>query len=541
MSNIHLNNWHEREPLVHALKQHILPNYLPKCRWFRSKTRTIADWKVRFFPSISEAYSQSDVHLLSISVSYTEGETEQYLLPIALVKAADDRAVFETKFPAAVLGQVEVEEQIGLIVDALYLEDFRTALFRAVRTGKEVNNELGRLKCETGKLLEQIPLDAPITSKVLNAEQSNTAIIYNDQYFLKIFRKLEHGLNPDLEIVRFLSEQTNFDNSPRYGGSILLYEEGKEPTIIGLIQNKIENRGDAWASMLEELARYYQRVRALEDQTQLPALATPNRLYFMDIPLKIRELIGRYTYERVAQLGKRTAEMHIALASDATRTDFAPTDLSEATRQELYQAQQQLVKKQLRSLSQQLPNLPDDIQAEAQQLLNAENYLVELFEQFGQQALQVQQTRVHGDYHLGQVLDDGKDFYIIDFEGEPMRSIEERRAQNSPFKDVAGMVRSLHYAAYGELYLHPDNYEKSALPDLEKWAAQWFHYMSQAYLTAYFDQAEGQGFVPQKLEEVERLLRVFIIEKAAYEVGYEMNMRPAWLKIPLRGLLYEVG
>ncbi|MEL6719915.1 MAG: alpha-amylase, partial [Bacteroidota bacterium] len=364
-------------------------------------------------------------------------------------------------------------------------------------------------------------------------------IIYNDQYFLKIFRKLEYGLNPDLELVRFLSEKTSFNNAPSYGGSLLFLEEKKRPVILGLIQNKIDNRGDAWTTILEDLDAYFKRILALGD-LKTPKLLQKDRLYFMDVPLRVRNLIGRSTYKRVTTLAKRTAEMHIALASDKEEDSFIPSNFCQDDQEQLYKNQVKLVNEQLAALQQLLNVFPKKVAEEAQAVIDQKSNILQILENIIQAPISATQTRVHGDYHLGQVLDSGNDFYIIDFEGEPMRPIEERRSKTSPFKDVAGMVRSFHYAAYGELYLHPEKYTADQLSVLEKWATQWFHYISSFYLTAYFDRTEHEGFVPKDKEQLQMLLRTFILEKAIYEVGYEMNNRPNWLKIPLRGVLYEL-
>ncbi|MEM1327578.1 MAG: putative maltokinase [Bacteroidota bacterium] len=530
-----LTTWQSSPELAQQLATEILPDYLPRCRWFRSKTREIQNLQVRFYPSLPD----SDAHLLNIKVEYAKGEDEQYILPIDLVTDTAEIEALKAQSKMVVIAEVEWEGKTAFLVDSIYQAEFRASLFEAIRGERESKNEKVRLVGEAGKLLKAANIAKPIKSKVPSAEQSNTAIIYNDEYFLKIFRKLEYGLNPDLELVRFLSEKTDFDNSPRYGGSILIYEAEKDPIILGMMQNKIVNKGDAWATMLEQLERYYGRV-LYADPTVIPECIQQEQIYFEDIPKDIQNLISRATYNRVAQLGTRTAEMHIALASDRERAAFAPVVLDINSQKKISAAQKQLAQQQLDALTNLLPKLSPEQQAEAQQLLDKKDILLAAFDHFKTTPITAEQTRVHGDYHLGQVLDDGEDFYIIDFEGEPLRSIAERRELNSPFKDVAGMVRSLHYAAYGELYLHPDKYPQIGAMNLEAWAAQWFHYMSQAYLTAYFHRTKGQAFVPNNKEALEQLLRVFILEKAIYEVGYEMNARPDWLKIPLRGVLYEL-
>ena len=360
-----------------------------------------------------------------------------------------------------------------------------------------------------------------------------------NNFFFKIYRKLDTDINPDLELVRFLSDKTPFENAPRYGGGIQCQNpQDKSFTILGLLQNKIPNQGEAWTAMLEALKGYYERILAMEEkENNWPPLLKKSRMYIEDIPLALQQLIGEDLCHKAILLGQRTAEMHIALASNYQEPDFAPEAFTPYYQRSIYSGHRKIVSEKLTALALKKKDLPENIAAEAQQLLDIRADIIGCFAEIFSQTINTTKTRIHGDYHLGQVLYNGKDFYIIDFEGEPLLSISERRLKKTPFKDVAGMIRSLHYAAYGQLYLN-DEYLLEDLPTLEKWAHQWFHYVSQLYLTAYLDKVQGQSFVPNKEAHIQLLLRTYTLEKAIYEIGYEMNARPQWLKIPIRGLLY---
>lgn len=387
-----------------------------------------------------------------------------------------------------------------------------------------------------------------IESEILKAEQSNTSVIYNDEFFFKIYRKLDSDINPDLELVRYLSEKTNFDNAPRYGGGIEYYDNGtKTFTILGLLQNKIPNQGEAWTATLEAVSRFYERVlEKTGKKTAPPALIHKERMYFDDIPTAVQRLIGSVTYERTVLLAQRTAEMHIALSLDTENPDFAPEKFTKHYQRSIYSGHRKLVAEKFEALRDKVQSPPKEgvekvplwgVGGLAHQILAMQDQILGCFEQVFKQKIEATKTRIHGDYHLGQVLFDGKDFFIIDFEGEPLLTISERRLKKTPFKDVAGMMRSLHYAAYGQLLLNK-NYRAEDLPLLESWALQWYHYVSQVYLTAYLDRSAGASFLPPDRVGQMTLLRTYMLEKAIYEVGYEMNARPDWLRIPLRGVLY---
>ncbi|MEM1220972.1 MAG: putative maltokinase, partial [Bacteroidota bacterium] len=430
----------------------------------------------------------------------------------------------------------------GILIDAIYLEEFRNRLFFLMKEGTRLPVHNGFLQFESGRILQELEL-APeeVESEILKAEQSNTSVIYNGQFFFKIYRKLDTDINPDLELVRFLSERTAYENSPRYGGGIQ-YENSDEKsfTILGLLQNKIPNQGEAWTMFLEELDRYYEKVLTkYRKEEDVPDLVQRDKIYFDDLPALMQKLIGSVTYERVVLLAKRTADMHIALSQAREDQDFIPERITQHYQRSIYSGHRKLVSDKLNALATRIDSLPGHIAEEARQILDIREDIMTCFSEIYGRKILATKTRIHGDYHLGQVLFNGKDFFIIDFEGEPMHTISERRLKKTPFKDVAGMIRSFHYAAYGQLALNK-NYREEDMKLLEQWAKQWFHYIRLIFLTAYLDRTQGHNFIPEDPVSLKLLLRNYTLEKAIYEVGYEMNARPEWLRIPIRGVLHAM-
>jgi maltose alpha-D-glucosyltransferase/alpha-amylase len=253
------------------------------------------------------------------------------------------------------------------------------------------------------------------------------------------------------------------------------------------------------------------------------------------------ERIGVYV-PTVRLLGERTAELHIALASGKGK-DFAPEPFSELYQRSLYDSMRSLTKKNLRLLRQRLSALPEATRPAAQWALAAEDRLLERFHRLTSRKLAAERIRTHGDYHLGQVLYTGRDFVILDFEGEPARSLSERRLKRSPMRDVAGMIRSFQYAAYVALFEEAAAgvAPPEALPALEGWALHWERWVSATFLHAYLKRVQGAGFLPPAAEEREILLDCFLLEKAIYELGYELNNRPDWVRIPLQGIRQILG
>jgi maltose alpha-D-glucosyltransferase/alpha-amylase len=398
-----------------------------------------------------------------------------------------------------------------------------------------------RVKDDEGGTLEfncsvfsKINVKDAVDSKILKADQSNTAIIYDDRYFFKFYRKLEKEINPDLEIVRFLSEQTTFQNSPKYAGGIEYKDSEGKTIVFGLLQEKVENQGDAWVMTVDSVGRFYERVMAKGKGVKLPRLINKAAVKFEETPDEIQEFIGKGFYERMVRLGQRTAEMHLALASNTTDPAFVPDHFTSNYQRSLYSSLRKLVRDRFSLLESGIAKLPSDVQGFAKKVLAMEDQILDAFKEVYEVRINAIKTRIHGDYHLGQVLFTGKDFIIIDFEGEPGFSFSERRLKKNPLKDVAGMMRSIHYAAYGKILLN-ENYRDRDLEFLESWAEQWQHYVSRFYLGAYM---ERMGMGTNLSYEYDVLIRTFLLEKAIYELGYELNGRPDWVIIPLRGIHY---
>jgi maltose alpha-D-glucosyltransferase / alpha-amylase len=518
-----------------------LPSYMRTCRWFSGKSRAIVSLEIERFPAIELPDASGRVYFTQIDVRYTDGLPETYSLPMMLITDAAAIVQYLKNRPQAVICYFKTPTTEGILIDALFEETFRNDMFRLIQSNSEVPTTEGVLRFESGTIVKDFAPEK-IESEILKAEQSNTSVIYNDQFFFKIYRKLDSDINPDLELVRYLSEKTNFENAPQYGGGIEFYDQNtKMTTVLGLMQNKIQNQGDAWVSTLEALTRYYEKVFEKVEKTDTPPpLVSKSKMYFEDAPPLIQRLIGAVTYERITLLARRTAEMHIALGLATDNEDFTPERFTQHYQRSVYSGHRKLVAEKFSALEKRMSSLPEHVRTEAQEVLNLREQIQDCFAEIYGIKLEANKTRVHGDYHLGQVLFNGKDYYIIDFEGEPLLSISERRLKKTPFKDVAGMMRSLHYAAYGQLVLN-QNFRKEDIPFLEHWALQWYHYVSQFYLTAYLDRAAGASFLPPDEAGQKLLLRCYMLEKAIYEVGYEMNARPDWLRVPLRGVKYVMG
>jgi maltose alpha-D-glucosyltransferase/alpha-amylase len=514
-------------------------------RWFDGKSKKIV--RVSIENAIPVEYEPGELaFLLQVQVRYTTGLPDTYNMPVAFIKG-DSVTHYEVNYPKSIICEVFFGEGRNIVIDAMSNVAFTTFLFNQMAATKTTYLERGALHFLSGKNLAKLNCEpTQVKSKLLSLEQSNTSVLYTytdekeveHEFFFKLYRKLEYGLNPELELVRFLSENTGFENSPSFSGGLEFRETpSSQPLIFGLLQEKIPNQGDAWPLMLDSLDRYYQNVLVKSSKQKAPKkLIEQQNIKFDDLPVAHQKLITSLTYERVTLLAKRTAEMHLALASDDTNQAFAPEAFSKYYQRSLYAAHRKLVDEKFTLLEKRLKDLPDRVQPAANEVLDMNADILESFKGIFSKKIDAHKTRVHGDYHLGQVLFNGKDFYIIDFEGEPNATMGERRLKRTPFKDVAGMLRSFHYAAYGKI-LMDNNYQKLDRDFMESWAALWYHYVSRFYLTAYFETVGNASFIPEKEDEKQLLLKTYLLEKAVYEMGYELGSRPDWLMIPLTGIL----
>jgi maltose alpha-D-glucosyltransferase/alpha-amylase len=356
------------------------------------------------------------------------------------------------------------------------------------------------------------------------SDQSNSVLFVNEQYALKIFRRVEPGVNPEFELPAHLARR-GFTRVPPLAGGLFHHRRGVEPGTLAVVQGVVGHQGSGWEFTINDLRRYYEAVatRAYsadppEPGMLPPFLAATERSYLASAQL----------------LGRRTAEMHRALA-DPDDAAFAPEPFGAEARSAAHREMIALAERVLDMLASKGDVIPDVLRPPVEAVLDAKYALLERLDAIRGDAPAGMRIRIHGDYHLGQVLRTEEDFIILDFEGEPARSLAELRRKQPPLKDVAGMLRSYSYAAYAALF----TFTLNAADDyalLAPWADAWQHWIGEAFLTSYLSTA-GTDLGVQDSREFDRLLGAFILEKALYELGYELNNRPEWLGIPLVGIL----
>ena len=375
----------------------------------------------------------------------------------------------------------------------------------------------------------------PLPAKTGQAEQSNTNFLYGDKLLMKLFRRLQPGLNPDVEIGRFLTEVARFARVAPFLGTLTLApsEPGTEPTTTAMLQGLVRNEGDGWAWTLGELARFFESVSALPAPVDEGRPAT--LIASFPIPAEITEY-GALYLQSAALLGQRTAELHLALATPTDDPAFRAEPFTPAELQADARRIDAQINSTLDALKLKISTLKDLVADDAATVLARRIPLFAAAHEITSRPITSARIRIHGDYHLGQILVAKGDFVILDFEGEPARTLAQRRTKQCPLKDVAGMLRSFAYAAYSALdtYLqrHPDRQGS-----LEAWARLWQNAVSSEFLRAYQETIAADPALLPAPAEAQALLNAYLLEKALYELLYELNNRPTWVRIPLAGIL----
>jgi maltose alpha-D-glucosyltransferase/alpha-amylase len=505
-----------------------LRGYLPTRRWFGGKARVIDNVSVRDAIELP-----GEMRLLVLDVEFTDGEPQSYLLPAAI---ANVRREQDQGRNLPVIARLR---DGAILYEPVQETAFADALLDAIARKRQLRGMLGDVTGIAARSFRELRgRDERLETHVLAAEQSNTAILYGQRLFLKLFRRLESGINTDFEMTRFLTEETKFEQTPKVGGALeYRAAAGGEPTTIAILQGFIPNSGDAWAYTLDAIGRYFDKLLSDPEAAGTIAKAMPETDLFAlagkPAPELAREMIGPYLSD-AGLLGVRTAQLHLALASDGSDRAFAPEPFTPHYQRSIYQLMRTQVVQTLQLVRRRAKDDPD-----AAALLAQEGALHERIRDVLHGKIDGQRIRTHGDYHLGQVLYTGNDFVVIDFEGEPARPLSERRIKRSALRDVAGMLRSFHYAPHAVLFgTAPGSYVRAEdLERLETGARFWYHHVGAAFLRAYLAESAKGSHLPTSPEHTRVLLNAYLLEKALYEIVYELNNRPEWVKIPLRGVL----
>ncbi|MBT8272678.1 MAG: trehalose synthase [Bacteroidia bacterium] len=512
----------ENDHFVKVFLSDVLEDYIVKQRWYGGKASTLKYIELAEYFRLQK---KGEVYYgLILEINFKEAFYQHYFLPIAFVSdeafAQEDRIL-----------SISIKNQSGFIIDATNLEAFRKVVFERILTA--IPNDRTKVQYHKSELFKDLTYES---SRFMGLEQSNTSIVYNEKFVLKFFRRIYADKNPDYEMSRFLSEKKEFENTPAYLGSINVIDSDNSNITIGLMQAMVPNEGDAWDYMLNEFHQVFLNLEHkninIED---LPEVEMFLRLDIQDVPPRIIDWVGLNLFLKIQTLAKRTAEMHIALGSEFEETAFTPEHFNGdytvwLKNRMLYQFQNRL-----NTIENNLHKLDGLALELASEFLDKKNNIRKRFVNFEWTKLKGERIRVHGDYHLGQILVKEDDFYILDFEGEPESTIRDRKVKQPPLKDVAGLFRSFHYAIYATVFNNDGKYQRTR-QDKFKASELLYRYLTGVFLGTYINEVQQANLNIGYHQERIFILEYCLLEKAVYELGYELNSRPRWAVIPLKGI-----
>jgi maltose alpha-D-glucosyltransferase/alpha-amylase len=498
----------------------VLQAFVPAQRWFRSKSRTVVQTRIldAFELGAERALPGRTSWLTFVEVRFSEGEPETYALPLRSVIAAE-----RPEGALLSLSAARSESPGSWLCDASQSAEVARALHQLAFGGQ---NLVGKLIRVQGHSYATEAINAPEPVKPLGAKQSNTSFVFGQELVGKLVRRAEPGGSLEVEVLESFRGQPRRANVPTLEARVDVELPGGAATL-WMSERFIPNEGDAWHLAIDHAQRFYETVLTGKiGQTPPPLQPTDAQSEAALDFLPLARLLGR-----------RTAELHAALFESSVGGPSAPKPFTALSSRAFYQSVRNLNAKAFDALKS--ATLSESAQALARSVVERKAQLRKILDYALEQPLSGQRMRIHGDYHLGQVLYTGSDFYIIDFEGEPARTPAERRRLRSPLADLAGMIRSFHYAAFGVLGMPLPGAQTRPedRPFLEPWANYFYRACSSAFTSSYLASAEGAPFATANGQQFRATLLIHLVEKALYELLYELDNRPLWAELPLRGLL----
>jgi maltose alpha-D-glucosyltransferase / alpha-amylase len=506
------------------LESEVIPSFLPRQRWFGAKDQRFHKVSIEASgeiarPTADGAAAETFLATL-VEVTLGQDQRQHYFLPLAEIWSPAETELRQGLVPVT-LAELRQFRREGAIVDAMSQDGFALAVMEAIAREARLTVDHGEIRCAKTPSYQHAAAPERLTVRRGGVEQSNTSAFFDEYGMLKLYRRLEAGRHPEIEMSRFLVERAGFANTPPPLATIELAldgETGPQTMALGVLFGFVRNQGDGWSQALNYLTRYLDDALISHDgrSSELP---DPD-LFFLAL---------------ARQVGIRTAEMHRALAEcGGDDPDFVPEPITRADVAEWRITLETEAAAMLTKLER--GRLPAPAQERAEHLLALRDRLFTQIRTLLPDEVTAQKTRLHGDYHLGQVIVVKNDFFIVDFEGEPSRSLAARRAKSSPLRDVAGMIRSFDYAAVTAVRQLAET-RAAAEPRMVQLAESWRQRAVDGFRAAYRKTMRGCAAYPASKKEARQMTAFFTLEKAVYEVSYELANRPQWVDIPLGGIL----
>ena len=517
------------------LEDTILPDYLSTRKWFNPQQRMIETLEIVRHAAIP--VKKRNVMILLLEVTYNEGLPELYQLSLAFA-SGKEAATMMDNFPQAVIAKCKISQTDGFIYDGFYGRPLQEALLENITVNKAITQSKTEYILFSGSDALRRDDKAILKPRILSSEGTNMALAYGNRFFLKLFRRLDYAMNAEVEISRFLTEESTFTHMPSFVGTIEW--KSKDLIVMGIMKEMVENSSNGWTYVLDRLDELNEKILASPDTLKLAEELASKESGDDELHEELKSLFSGAVTEQIRLLGVRTAEMHKALSARKDIPAFSPENYSLHYQRSLFAGFQSMVRTTFQNQQENLKRLDPEVRKEVEYIRSIQGEILSILKNIYKEKIDVVKIRIHGDYNLERILFTGKDFVITNFEGEPEMTYSERRIKRSALRDVASMIRSFHSAAYANLLLDkqiPKDEIKKLMPVMEAW----HRFISRIFLHAYVEAAEGAAFVPRSKEDLDTLMTTFQLEKLLNELQEELNNRPEWVIIPLNGIKTIIG
>ena len=533
--------WHQalQQKELEAPLEAALTAYLQTYRGFAGRIQTLRVAEVLPVPQASHP-----AWMVWLQIDPIEGESRTYLTIMSQV-AGDEAVQMLSEDPQMVIAQLQSPGQdatddtdgMRVIFDAMAPDSGRTepvmqsifhSLLQTIAQQQFSKGQVGKLVATMTDQFPALPEEklAELHAVPLRETQRNTCIVYDELLLLKLFRRQEEGMNPDLEIRRFLTEKNYSQHVDLMAGALEYHRPGRGAIAVGLLQTYVPDVRNFWNYTLDGLRDLFEQVLSRRDD--MPEVPVPSEtlleLQAIEIPALANETFGHYL-TNIHTLGETTAELHLVLASDDDNPNFAPEPFTSLYQRSVYQSARNLTGQTFRTLNYKASSLPKSIQPIVKKVQTQRGNILSHFQAILETKVTAQRIRIHGDYHLGQVLHTGLDFVIIDFEGDPLLSLNERRIKRSPLRDAAEMLQSLGYAAESAFQREAESgmLAPEQLGYIEQWKQFWLRWVSATFLNGYLNKASSGSFLPDDLSEVGVLLKIYLLERIMYSLTRQLS------------------
>lgn len=533
LPKIQLTEWEDilKGNTRRLLENEILLSYFNKTTWFKGRGRKV--YSINIQKSVPATVYNQPVYFLLLDVNYESGLPETYQLALASV-TGDTADRLSSGCPVSIIAQLQIHHEPALLCDAYYTYPTQVFLMRQFAESKQLQSGEDVLQFKSKPQVPEFLKEhvQPI-ARMHSGDDNNTSITYNNRFFLKMYRKVDHSINPDVELSTYLSEDANFEHVPKLLGTVEL-NPGKDSIVLGMMQELIENHGDGESYMRERIANYIERIMA-GNRESMNAFNRKGSFIdpvnFHELPSNLQELIGSRTADQSSLIGLRTAQMHLTLAN-APAKDFKPEEYSLHYQRSLFSSMQALIRESLQAFEKNYDRLSKETKREAQFIADHRNDLLSTARKIYMKKFDIWKVRTHGSYSLKKLLMTGKDVVIQDFGGKPLKSYSARRLKRSALRDIAEMIISFHYVAY-EGFFASHHIQKEELRSFLPFAEMWAHYISGFFLKAYFDKVQGSALIPKEKSELQIVLNTFLIEKSLTHFIDNIETKPDFVIVPL--------